>query len=220
MVERSDASATGDKQPAAAKESSVGEFIHAELGLVKSLPQNFSKSFSSNLEEHWPHLLLDAGVGVVAGAAVAALTRNPALVGRAIGEIMSHENPVALGESMAAFVKPAMAALPYVFGGAAVGDAGNRLATPALDLMRHPENKAVDEKLFANNVSSLVQDYTVAGVSGLAGAKFSWGRTAPYVNSGPEVDFSAQRAWAEENPGSLNKVARVENPGKYVFNRT
>jgi hypothetical protein len=215
MVERSDVAATSEKQ--AAKETGVNGFLHSEISLLKSLPKNFNKSFAKNLEEHWPDLLVEAGEGVVVGATVAAITKNPALVGRTIGQIIGHENPAALGESAAAFIKPTIAALPYVFGAAAAGDAGHRLATPALDLMRHPENKTVDEKLFASNVTSLVQDYTVAAVGGLAGAKFSWERTAPYVNSGPKVDFSAQQAWAAKNPGALNKVARVENPGKYVF---
>jgi len=223
MTDRSDASAAVDKHPVkepakeSVNESSVSKFFHAELALAESLPQNFKQSFTSELKENWPHLLVEAGVGLAAGAAVAAITKNPALVGRVLGQVIRHENPVALGESMAKVIKPAIKVVPWVFGASAVADATGRVVTPALDLARHPENKAVDEKLFANNVSSLVQDYTVAGVSGLAGAKFSWGRTAPYVNSGPEVDFSPQQKWAAENPGSLNKVDRVADPGKYVF---
>ena len=215
MPDRSETSAAADKQPV--KESGVSKFLHAELTLAESLPHNFKQSFTSELKEHWPHLAVEAGVGLVVGAAVAAVSRNPALVGRVVGQVISHENPLALGESMAKYVKPVMSALPYVFGTAAVADAGHRIAVPGLDLAKHPENQAADEKLFANNVSSLVQDYTVTGVSGLAGAKFAWGRTAPYVNSGPEVDFSAQQKWAAENPGALNKVARVADPGKYTF---
>ena len=198
MPVRNDTSAAADKPPT--KESSVSSFFHAELALAESLPNNFKQSFKSELKENWPHLAVEAGVSLVVGAAVAAVSRNPALVGRVVGQVISHENPVALGESMVKYVKPVMTALPYVFGATAVADAGHRIAVPALDLAQHPENKAVDEKLFANNVSSLTQDAIVTGVSGFAGVRFGMARTTPFVKSVSVVDGSVPQNLVAETP--------------------
>jgi hypothetical protein len=196
---------------------SFGGLARAEVSLICSLPQHFGTAFKDNLKNNWGTLAVEAGVSVVAGAAIAAATRNPAIVGRVIGQVIGHENPLALGEAMAPMIRQAVTAAPYLFGAAAAADVVHRLGAPAWDLMYHPDHQANDERQFAGNLSSVVQDYTVMGVAGAAGAKFSLSRTMPYVNKGPEVDFSPRNAWAEQNPGRLNKAARVKNPGDYVF---
>ena len=196
---------------------SVAGFVHAEASLIASLPAHFGTAFKDNFKNHWGTLAVEAGVSLVAGAAIAAATKNPAIVGRVIGQAIGHENPLALGEAMATVVRPIVNNVPYYFGGAAATDIGLRLGTPAWDLMQHPEHKAAAEVQFAGNLSSTIQDYTVMGLAGAAGAKFSLARTMPYVNSGPGVDFSARNAWAEQNPGALNKASRLQDPGNYVF---
>lgn len=199
---------------------SVGDFVHAEGALIGSLSwKDFSDAFKEQLKDNWKGLAVEAAVGFVTGAAVAAVTRNPALVGRAIGTVLRTENPLALGEAMAPLVRPAVGTLPYAFGGLAAVDATHRLTAPAFDLMNNPNHLAADQKQFAMNLSGMVQDYSVMGVTGALGARFAFGRTAPYVNKGPATDFTTPQNWAEANANKLNKAARLTDPDKYVLQR-
>src|SRR6185437_14795246 len=160
-MESADASKTHKSVDGAqpAKEWSVGGFVHAELSLLGSLKDNFKEAFKDELKDNWKTLAVEAGVGIVAGAAVAAVTRNPALVGRTIGQILGRENPLALGQAWAPAVGSTMKVVPWAMGGLAAVDAGSRLGTPAWDLMLHPENEAADKQKFAHNVAGLTQDY-------------------------------------------------------------
>jgi hypothetical protein len=209
-VKAPDTIGSGD-QPA-----SLSGFVDAELSLIKSLPQNFGQAFQQNLKDNWGNLAIEAGVGLVVGAGIAALTKNPALAGRAVAKVLGHENPILLGEQMARFVKPTIQTASWSMGSLALVDAGTRLGAPAWDLMKHPGNFAQDQALFAGNVASMTQDYTVMGATGFAGARFAFNRTAPYINRGPLVDATPAKVWAKSaTPEQLNKAARFTNGDKF-----
>ena len=157
--------------------------------------------------------MIEAGGGLVLGAGIAALTKNPALLGRAIGTLVGKENPMLLGESMKRFVAPAMKAMPWLFGGMSAVDIANRLGSPALDVMRHPDHLAQAQKQFAGNLTGMIQDYSVMGLSGLAGARFAFERTPAYINRGPAVGTSAAEQWYLDRKaplsGTIEEVERI-----------
>lgn len=169
-----------------------------ETELFGSLKENLWNSVSDHIQNHKSEIFTEAATAAVAGAGIAALTKNPAL----------------LGEAVAPFVKAAIPAATKVGAGLATADWAVKIGAPAYQVWNNPGNLAHQKTVLAGNVGSGLVDYSTMGIAGIAGGFMSFKVTpelmpkAPLFEAKPSLKLN-EVPKAIEKPESF-KTSRVQ----------
>ncbi len=126
--------------------------------LFASLKDNLWDSVKDHLQHHKDEIIVEAAGAMVLGVGLAALTKNPAL----------------LGEALAPAVKAGVPFVGKVGIGLATADWAVKIGVPAYDVWNNPSNLASDKQMLASNVGSGLVDYTAMGIGGIAGGGIAW----------------------------------------------
>jgi len=127
--------------------------LDREAELFGSLRENLWNSVKDHVRQNKGTIIAETVVAVGVGAGLAALTKNPTL----------------LGATVAPMIKAAVPYVGRVGMGMAVADWGVKLGVPAFDVWQNPENLESNKRVLAHNVGSGLVDYTAMGIGGIAG---------------------------------------------------
>lgn len=142
------------KSSVAEGDQSLGAKLHAELGLLASIPAHIGQGAVSRLQDVLEHkdltgIELAASFGVA--AALTAATKNPGLLGD--------------------FAR----ITPKLFLGLTALDIGRRFGGPMLDTWQHPANAERNKEWLGDNLGAALVDYPLVAAAGYAGDRLSAG---------------------------------------------
>jgi hypothetical protein len=158
------------KDTAPAPKSSV---MQREAALFGSLSSNLYTEIKNHLKDNKAAIATETLAATVVGAGMAAMTKNPELLGKSLG--------------------PAVKAIVPLIGRAGIGlttlDWGAKIGLPAYDVMQNPNHLEASKKQLAKNVGSGIVDYTAMGFGGLTGAGLAWKATPELLPKAPAMDL-------------------------------
>lgn len=146
--------------------------LSREKELFMSLPARSIEAMQERMANHKTELAVEAGIGVAVGIGLAAVTKNPAIVGKTLAPY-ARQSVGYLGRAMMAVASV---------------DWSLRLGVPAVNTwIGHGTAQENKEKL-GQNVGNGVLDYGAGLVGGLAGAGIGSKLTSPWINRPPVFD--------------------------------
>lgn len=170
--------------------------IGNEAELFASLKDNLWNSVQDRFQNHKGELVNEVATAALVGAGLAALTKNPAL----------------LGEALTPFVKSAIPLAGKVGVGLAVADWGIKLGAPAYDVWNNPKSLAHNKTVLAGNVGSGLVDYTAMGLGGIAGGYAAFRFTPELMPKAPAFDLKPSM--------KLNELPKtMEHPERFTTTR-
>lgn len=143
-----------------------------EAELFGSLKENLWNSVKDRIQNHKSEIFTEAAIAAVTGAGIAAMTKNPAL----------------LGESLAPVMKAAVPFATKVGVGLATADWAVKLGAPAYDVWNDPGNLAHNKTVLAGNVGAGLVDYTAMGIAGIAGGYTAFKFTPELMPKAPSFE--------------------------------
>lgn len=153
-------------------EDSLREKLSREAALFDGLPANaieVGKQYIKNAPEQ---VAQSAAIGFVLAAGLAAVTKNPGL----------------LGKQALPYVRGAAENAPAVFGGMFAADVGVRVGAPMIKAWQSPADLQEARKDLAINLGTGAVDFGVGLVTGTAGLAAAWKATPAWVNKAPAFD--------------------------------
>lgn len=167
-----------------------------ETELFTSLKDNLWNSVQDRVQNHKTEIVTEVAAAALVGAGIAALTKNPQLLGRALAPLVKEAVPLATKIGI----------------GLAAADWTIKLGAPAYEVWDHPNTLARNKKVLADNVGSGLVDYTAMGIGGVAGGYAAFKFTPELMPKFPAFD---------PNPSlKLNEMPRaVENPQSFTTSR-
>lgn len=167
-----------------------------EVELFGSLKDNLWNSVQDRVANHKSEILVETATAVVVGAGLAALTKNPELLGQAVAPLVKEAIPFATKVGL----------------GLAAADWGVKLGAPAYEVWNAPSNLASNKLKLSENVGSGLVDYTAMGAGGIAGGFTAFKFTPELMPKAPGLDLKPSL--------KLNEVPRVlDHPESFTTNR-
>lgn len=167
-----------------------------EAELFASLKDNLWNSVQDRFQNHKGELVNEIATAAVVGAGIAALTKNPALLGKALMPLVERTIPLAGKVGI----------------GLAVADWGLKIGAPAYEVWNNPMSLAHNKNVLADNVGSGLVDYTAMGLGGIAGGYTSFRLTPELMPKTPAFDLKPSI--------KLNELPRtMEHPEQFTTAR-
>lgn len=140
--------------------------LQREAALFASMPAGAYDAAKSRLSNEPGRVALEAGAGLVIGAGMAAVTKNPRI----------------LGETLAPYAKPAVRYAGKAMLAVAGIDWTVRIGAPALDTWQDQNSLEANKARLGHNVGTGIVDYGAGIAGGALGAKAGWRLTPEWVN--------------------------------------
>ncbi len=189
-----------DRSSEAAANSPQGDTLGAKLlregELFASAPAKAVEAAKAHLRNDQGALVVDAAIGVAAGAAIGALAKNPAL----------------LGKAASGAVRTGLEQSGKIFGAVVAADWAVRLGAPAVTTWNNASAHGAAKEQLGHNIGAGVVDYGIGFAGGALGAGVAHKYTSPWVNRSPEFNLKPSEVIGQ-------KPYRLENPQKYVTQR-
>lgn len=184
-----------ENQPPALEnsEDTLGAKLAREGELFASVPDKAVAAAKAHIRDDQGALMLEASIGLLAGAGIAALAKNPALLGTAASGM------VRAGLEKSAIVFTAMAAADWAI----------RLGAPALTTWNDKSAGEAAKEQLAHNIGAGLVDYGVGFAGGAIGAGVAFKFTKPWVNHAPEFNLRPSEVIGQ-------KPYQIENPDHYA----
>ncbi|MDQ5966431.1 MAG: hypothetical protein QG625_2586 [Cyanobacteriota bacterium erpe_2018_sw_39hr_WHONDRS-SW48-000098_B_bin.30] len=146
--------------------------LSREKELFMSLPSRSVEAMQERIANHKTELAVEAGIGVAVGIGLAAVTKNPAIVGKTLAPY-ARQSVGYLGRAMVAVASV---------------DWSLRLGVPAVNTWIGSGTVEENKKKLGQNVGNGVLDYGAGLAGGLAGVGIGSKLTTPWVNRPPAFD--------------------------------
>lgn len=175
------------------EEDSLPNKLSREAALFDGLVNNaieVGKQYVKNAPEE---LANTAIVSLFIGGALAAVTKNPGLLGKAATPILRGAGEYA----------------PTVLGGMFAADVTTRVGAPIIKAWRSPAELEEAKKDLAVNVGTGVVDFGVGLAAGSAGLAAAWKATPAWVNKSPTFDLRPSLKLGEP-------VTEAQNPKSFI----
>lgn len=144
--------------------------LQREAALFASMPAGAYDAAKLRLTTEPGRVALEGGAGLVIGAGMAAITKNPRL----------------LGETLAPYAKPAVRYAGIAMLTVAGIDWTMRIGAPALDTWQEQNSLEANKARLGHNVGTGVVDYGAGIAGGALGARAGWRLTPEWVNAKPQ----------------------------------
>jgi hypothetical protein len=176
-----------------------GDTLHNESKLLNSLKDNLFDEVRNHIQKSPKAIAAESAAAFVAGAVMAAATKNPELIGKALAPAV---------ESSLEFVKKTGI-------GVAAIDWLERVGAPMVDVMQYPTDLHRAQKQLAKNVGDGLVDYTAMTAAGLAGGVAAFKATpelmpkAPIFDPKPSLTLN-QKPYEFSNPEKLSTTQEMD----------
>lgn len=177
-------------------EDSLSEKLSREAALFDGLSANAIEVGRQYIKNAPEQVAQSAAIGFVLAAGLAAVTKNPGILGKQALPYMR-----GFGEHA-----------PTVFGGVAVADVGARVGAPMIKAWQSPSDLQEARKDLAINVGTGAVDFGIGLVAGSAGLAAAWKATPAWVNKAPAFDPKPSLKLGEP-------VTEVSKPDAFVTQR-
>lgn len=186
-----------ERSPDATAPALQGDTLRAKLAregeLFASAPAKAVEAAKAHIRNDPGALARDAAIGVAAGAAIGALAKNPALLGKAASGV----------------VRTGLEKSGKIFGVVVAADWAVRLGAPAITTWNDASAAGAAKESLGHNIGTGVVDYGIGFAGGITGARVAHKYTSPWVNRSPEFNLKPSEVIGQ-------KPHRVENPKQYV----
>lgn len=176
--------------------------LSREAELFASLPANAYQAGKNKLSNEPGKVALEAGAGLVIGAGMAAVTKNPGI----------------LGQTLAPYAKTGVRYLGRTMLALGALDWTIRIGAPALDTWQDKDSLEHNKARLGHNVGTGVVDYGAGIAGGAAGAKAAWRYTpewinpklqAKVVNDGVPVEAKSPEQYATQRETTMKDDVRA-----------
>lgn len=169
--------ANGNDKSAASTKSAdtdtISDKLSREVELLKSMPGKAVAAASDKVENHKGSIAIEAAIGAGVGLAVAAVAKNPGLMGKeaaVVGRYVA-ENGKTIGATVMA------------------ADWGLRIGAPMVGTWRDKDALEKNKEILGKNVGEGVISYGAGIAGGAAGAWVGFKGVPAWKNTAPEFDL-------------------------------
>lgn len=181
------------------KPDTFSEKLSREKELFMALPARSMVAMQERIANHKEELVVEAGLGLVVGIGLAAVCKNPAIVGKTLAPY-ARQSVGYIGRTMVAL---------------AAFDWSLRLGVPAVNTWTGRGTVEENKDKLGHNVGNGVLDYGAGLAGGLAGAGIGSRVTAPWINRAPAFDprpsLSVKASTSEVKNPEAFRTARENN---------
>jgi len=173
--------------------------LHREVKLLSSLKDNLFEEVREHIQHNLKAIAAESAGAFMAGVVMAAATKNPELMGKAIAPSI---------KSSLEFAKKAGIAVAAV-------DWLEKIGAPMVDVLQNPASMKRAQKQLAKNVGDGLVDYTAMTVAGLAGGVAAFKATPELMPKAPAFDPKPslrlnQKPYEFAKPESLSTTQEME----------